>query len=554
MPLRIAGAQINPVVGDLDHNRRLIRDAMDWAESEDADLLVLPELAVTGYPPEDLALRDDFLRSGHEVLSELAHRSARTATVVGFLDSGSRGSSVRSQDAYGSRVANAAALLAGGRVRGIYHKRALPNYGVFDERRWFQPGEGEVGVWEVGNGRVGVSICEDLWIDHGPWRDLAAAGVDVIVNLNASPYHVGKATEREALVSGRARSAGTPVFYLNMVGGQDELVFDGASVAAGPDGRILHRSPSFRPHRFIVELPTGRDPMLSSPPPPSAMSREEEIWAGLTLATRDYVRKNGFESALVGLSGGIDSAVTACLAVDALGADRVWGVSMPSVYSSEHSRTDAKLLASNLGFRFEMIPIERIHRAFSETLSPVMEGKEWGVAGENLQARARGSLLMALSNRYGSLVLATGNKSELSVGYATLYGDMVGGFAPLKDVYKTWVFRLAQWRNRSGPGPVIPEGTLTKPPSAELRPNQVDTDSLPPYDELDSVLAMYIDEELSVKDLIAAGFDSEMVRKVVGLVERSEYKRHQAAPGPRITTKHLGRERRRPMTSGWNRR
>ncbi len=554
MSFRIAGAQINPTVGDLDQNRRRILQAMEWAESKEADLLVLPELAVTGYPPEDLALRDDFLRAGRQVLSALARRSGRTTTVVGFLDSAPSEGSERGSDAYRGRVANAAALLSGGRVRGIYHKRALPNYGVFDERRWFEPGEGQVGVWEVGNRRVGVSICEDLWIDDGPWRELADASVDVIVNLNASPYHQGKAAEREALVSGRAQSAGAPVVYLNMVGGQDELVFDGASVAAGSDGRILHRSPRFRPDQFILELFPGKSPEASSPPSLSLMSREEETWAGLTLATRDYVRKNGFESALVGLSGGIDSAVTACLAVDALGADRVWGVSMPSVYSSEHSRTDAKLLASNLGFRFEMIPIERVHRAFSETLSPVMEGNEWGVTGENLQARARGSLLMALSNRYGSLVLATGNKSELAVGYATLYGDMVGGFAPLKDVYKTWVFRLAQWRNRSGPCPVIPEGTLTKPPSAELRPNQVDTDSLPPYDELDSVLAMYIDAELSVKEIVASGIDSEMVRQVVELVERSEYKRRQAAPGPRISTKHLGRERRRPMTSGWNRR
>lgn len=552
MSFRIAGAQLNMTVGDLEGNRRRILDAMEWAEEREADLLVLPELAVSGYPPEDLALRTDFLEAGRAVLSELAERSARTVTVVGFLDSLPREEcAAGGGDARPRKVANAAAVLGGGEIRGVYHKRVLPNYGVFDERRWFRPGSGTAGVWPVGDVRVGVSICEDLWIEDGPWRGLAGAGADVIVNLNASPYHLGKGGEREALVSGRARESGLPLVYLNLVGGQDELVFDGASLAAAPDGSVLHRSPQFREDRFVLELPTDGGPAAPSRPERAWMEPDEEMWAGLTLATGDYVRKNGFTSALVGLSGGIDSAVTACLAVDALGPDRVWGVSMPSVYSSEHSRTDAKLLASNLGIRFDMVPIERVHRAFSESLSPVMDGSGWGVAAENLQARARGSFLMALSNRHGELVLATGNKSELSVGYATLYGDMVGGFAPLKDVYKTWVYRLARWRNRSGP--VIPEGILTKPPSAELRPDQVDTDSLPPYDELDPVLAMYIDSELSVDEITASGFDPALVRRVVGLVERSEHKRRQSAPGPRVTTKSLGRERRRPVTSGWNR-
>ncbi len=552
MPFRIAGAQLNLVVGDLEGNRRRILEAMEWAEARNARMLVLPELAVTGYPPEDLALRSDFVEAGRKVLAELAQRSGRTVTVVGFLDSSHPEESPgKGKDAYTGRVSNAAALLAGGRIKGVYHKRALPNYGVFDERRWFNPGTGSAEAQKVGDVRVGVSICEDLWTDDGPWREMARAGADVIVNLNASPYHLGKSLERETLVSGRARAAGVPIVYLNLVGGQDELVFDGASLAAASDGAILHRSPQFREDRFVLDLPLAGEPTAFSRSGAARMEPEEEIWSAVTLATRDYVRKNGFESVVVGLSGGIDSAVTACLGVDALGADRVWGVSMPSMFSSEHSRTDAKLLASNLGIRFEMIPIERIHRAFSETLSPVMEGDGWGVAGENLQARARGSLLMAISNQHGGLVLATGNKSELAVGYATLYGDMVGGFAPLKDVYKTWVYRLARWRNRVEP--VIPEGTLTKPPSAELRPNQVDTDSLPSYDELDSILGMYIDSELAVEDLTAAGFDAEMVSRVVTMVERSEYKRGQAAPGPRVTTKHLGRERRRPITGRWNR-
>lgn len=539
------------VVGDPDRNCRVIIDAIEWAESRGADLVVFPELAVSGYPPEDLALRTDFTEANRVALQRIARRCQGVAALVGFLDPVSEEPDrPTGGDAHSRRVANAAAILGEGRIRGVYHKRLLPNYGVFDERRWFRPGRGPVPTWSVGGVRVGVSICEDLWTPDGPWGRLADAGAEVIVNLNASPYHRQKAQQRESLVSRRARQAGSPVVYLNLVGGQDELVFDGASLVASSDGSIIHRSPQFTEDRFVVDVPLSSDP----PTPASVrpwMEPEQELWSALTLATSDYVRKNGFSSAVVGLSGGIDSAVTACLAADALGHDRVWGVSMPSVYSSEHSKTDAKLLASNLGIRFDMVPIERVHRAFLDTLSPVMGRDDWGVAGENLQARARGSFLMALSNRHGGLVLATGNKSEMAVGYSTLYGDMVGGFSPLKDVYKTWVYRLARWRNRSDP--VIPDGIITKPPSAELRPNQLDTDSLPPYDDLDSVLEMYIDAERSVGQITATGHDAAMVRQVVGLVERSEYKRHQSAPGPKVTVKNLGRERRRPLTSGWNR-
>lgn len=546
--MRIAGAQGNFDVGDLEGNCRRILDAMDWAEGEGADLLVFPELATSGYPPEDLALRGDFLAANRAVLERLAERSGRTVTVVGFPDSSRP--EVGEPDTALRRVANAAAILGSGRILGVYHKEHLPNYGVFDERRWFYPGRNTVRTWPVGATRVGVSVCEDLWMEEGPWRRLAEAGAGVIVNINASPYHLGKAAEREALVSRRARQARAPVVYLNLVGGQDELVFDGASLVAGSDGAILYRGAQFTEERFLLDVPPAGGEAGAPGPGREWMKAEEEIWAALTLGVRDYVRKNRFEAAVVGLSGGIDSAVTACLAADALGPDRVWGVSMPSVYSSEHSKTDAKRLASNLGVRFDMVPIERTHAAFMDTLSPVMGTDGWGVAGENLQARARGSILMALSNRHGGLVLATGNKSELSVGYATLYGDMVGGFAPLKDVYKTLVYRLARWRNRREP--VIPPEVLTKPPSAELRPDQLDTDSLPPYDVLDSVLAMYIDSERSMEEITAAGFDPALVSRVVGLVERSEYKRRQSAPGPKITTKSLGRERRRPITSGWN--
>lgn len=546
--MRIAGAQINLDVGDLEGNCRRILDAMDWAEGERADLLVFPELAISGYPPEDLALRGDFLRANRAVLERLASRSARTVTVVGFLDSSRPVAG--EPDTSPRRVANAAAILGSGRILGVYHKEHLPNYGVFDERRWFYPGRNPVRTWPVADTTVGVSVCEDLWVDEGPWRMLAEAGAGVIVNINASPYHMGKAAEREALVSRRAVAAGAPVVYLNLVGGQDELVFDGASLVAGSDGHILYRGAQFAEERFVLDIPAAGEEASMGRAERVWMASEEEIWAALVLGIRDYVGKNRFEAAVVGLSGGIDSAVTAALAADALGADRVWGVSMPSVFSSEHSKTDAKRLASNLGIRFDMVPIERAHAALVDTLSPVMGTDGWGVAGENLQARARGSILMALSNRHGGLVLATGNKSELSVGYATLYGDMVGAYAPLKDIYKTLVYRLARWRN--GGDPVIPFEILTKPPSAELRPDQLDTDSLPPYDVLDSILAMYIDLERSMEDIAAAGFDPDLVRRVVGLVERSEYKRRQSAPGPKITTKSLGRERRRPITSGWN--
>ena len=440
------------VVGDPDRNCLRIIDAIDWAESRGADLVVFPELAVSGYPPEDLALRTDFTEANRVALQRIARRCEGVAAVVGLLDpvpeepGGPTGG-----DAYVRRVANAAAMVGERRIRGVYHKRLLPNYGVFDERRWFRPGRGPVPTWSVGGVKVGVSICEDLWTPDGPWRRLANAGAEVIVNLNASPYHRQKARQRESLVSRRARQAGSAVVYLNLVGGQDELVFDGASLVAASDGSIIHRSPQFREDRFVVDLPLGAEGSTRGSVHPW-MEPEQELWSALTLATSDYVRKNGFSSAVVGLSGGIDSAVTACLAADALGPDRVWGVSMPSVYSSEHSKTDAKLLASNLGIRFDMVPIERVHRAFLDTLSPVMGRDDWGVAGENLQARARGSFLMALSNRHGGLVLATGNKSEMSVGYSTLYGDMVGGFSPLKDVYKTWVYRLARWRNRCRSG------------------------------------------------------------------------------------------------------
>ena len=548
VPFRVACAQLNPAVGNVEENTRRAIRAVEWAEQRNADLVVLPELMISGYPPEDLVLDPGFLEANRRALTRLARAAGRATTVAGFPDASPPPSGAAKTDDHPGRIFNAAAVMTRGRVVGTYHKRLLPNYGVFDERRWFRPGQGPVPVWPVGNVKAGLSICEDLWTDDGPWRGVAAAGADVLVNINASPYHMGKPAEREALTRRRARQAGLPVVYVNLVGGQDSLVFDGASLVTGSDGTVVHRGAQFTEERFVVDVPLRGEPTSSSKR--EWLGPEEELWQAITLSTRDYFQKNGFESAIVGLSGGIDSAVTACVAADALGSDRVWGVAMPSMYSSEHSKTDAKLLAANLGIRFDMVSIERIHNAFADTLSPVMGDGAWGVAGENLQARARGSLLMALSNRHGGLVLATGNKSELAVGYATLYGDMAGGFAPLQDVYKTWVYRLARWKNRYKA--VIPEGTIDKAPSAELRPGQVDADSLPPYDILDAVLEMHVTHGMPAGEITDAGYDQQLVRKATRMVKRSEYKRRQGAPGPKVTTEHFGRDRRYPITNGWD--
>ncbi|MGA7229019.1 MAG: NAD+ synthase [Acidimicrobiia bacterium] len=545
MPIRVAGAQINLCVGDLPGNESKILGAIDWAEGQRADVLLLPELAVNGYPPEDLVLRADFVSSGLDVLKRLAERSASTTIVVGLVDrweNGSRGG----DDSTDRMVANGAAVLANGRVEGIYHKVLLPNYGVFDEDRYFSIGDEPARVWDVGGIPVGVSICEDIWRADGPPSQQAEAGAHALLNINASPFHRGKADEREEMIVARAIAAGVSVVYLNLVGGQDELVFDGCSLVVAYDGSIVHRSPQFEEDLFVVDVPLPGEPIKPARLSPH-LDRVEEVYRALEVGLGDYVRKNGFESVVLGLSGGIDSALTAAIAADALGPESVWAVAMPSEFSSQHSIDDSRQLAQNLGIRLDVLPINQVYQGYLQTLEPVFAGTQFGVAEENLQARARGATLMAISNKHGPMVVATGNKSEMAAGYATLYGDMVGGYAVLKDVFKTLVYDLARWRNKDVE--VIPQNIIDKPPSAELRPNQRDSDSLPSYDLLDAILELYIERDLGVSEIVEQGYDRELVVSVARMVDRNEYKRRQSAPGVKITVKAFGKDRRLPITN-----
>ena len=564
--MRVAGAQINLRVGDLDYNAARILESMNWAESRRADVLLLPELAIPGYPPEDLVMRRAFVDANLGVLERLAANAGETVTVVGFVDrsdSGRRGK----MDALPREVANAAALLHRGRVRGIYHKVLLPNYGVFDEDRYFAPGTRPGAVWDIGGVAVGVSICEDIWVPDGPPSRQAAAGAQVLLNVNGSPFQISKEAQRARHIHREAASSAVPVFYLNLVGGQDELVFDGGSMVVDRRGSLQYRAPSFEETRFVVDVEPGERTARATPPrvvrstplvpppepvsplPAAPLDSLEEIYRALTLGLRDYVRKNGFAKVVVGLSGGIDSALTAVIAADALGPDAVRGVTMPSKFSSDGSVRDSQDLAHRLGIRFEQITIADLYAEYETALVEQFSGTEFGVAEENLQPRIRGTLLMAISNKAGEMVMATGNKSEMAVGYATLYGDMAGGYAVLKDVFKTRVYELARWRNRRGR--VIPEATLNKAPSAELRPGQFDTDSLPPYDLLDPVLSAYIEDDRSVDDIVVCGYERDLVTRVARMVDRNEYKRRQAPPGVKITAKAFGRDRRLPITNGW---
>jgi NAD+ synthase (glutamine-hydrolysing) len=546
MSLRVAGAQLNLVVGDIAGNEARIVECVARATEEKADILLLPELAVNGYPPEDLVLRSDFVDAGIEALRRIARATTTTDVVVGFVDH-APGPSSGAADSVERRVANGAALLGDGQLKGIYHKVLLPNYGVFDEDRYFSVGREADRVWEVNGMPVGISICEDIWRADGPPRQQAQNGARILLNINASPFHAGKASDREEMLKSRAIASAVPVVYLNLVGGQDELVFDGASVVFDARGRMVHRSPQFEEDFFVVDCPLADDEVTPVPATTPLLDATEEIYRALTTGLGDYVRKNGFTGVLLGLSGGIDSALTAAIAADALGPEQVWGLSMPSRYSSDHSKIDAAELAQNLGIRFDTIPIDDVYASYLETLNPLFAGTEFGVAEENIQARVRGSIWMALSNKFGPMVLATGNKSEMAVGYATLYGDMVGGYSVLKDVFKTTVYELADWRNSISP--VIPENTISKPPSAELRPDQKDSDSLPPYEVLDPILARYIEMDMGVDEIIADGFERVTVSRVAALVDRSEYKRRQSAPGVKITTKAFGKDRRLPITN-----
>ena len=568
--MRLALAQLDAVVGDLEGNVALILDAIRDAQSAGADLVVFPELAVTGYPPEDLLLRPGFLKAARTSLDEIARATDGITALVGC-------------PLFERDLANACAVLSGGRLRGVYRKQFLPNYGVFDEHRYFAAGR-ELVLLRCGDVLLGPTICEDIWQPGPPATDLALAGAQLIVNLSASPFHVGKAEDREEMLVTRARDNASYLAFCNLVGGQDELVFDGHSVVLDDEGEVIARAPGFEEALLVVDLdptesigrrlrdvrrrelertrddapaPTVIDlPELSGKPTPVApavvpfLSELEQMRLALGLGLRDYVEKSGFREVVLGISGGIDSALTAAICADALGADRVHTVSMPSRYSSEGTRDDAREVSENLGVDFREIPIEAVVGSFAEALAGSFAGREPDLTEENLQARVRGTLLMALSNKFGWLVVSTGNKSEMAVGYATLYGDMVGGFALLKDVFKTDVFRLSGYLNERAGRELIPVTTIERAPSAELRAAQRDDQSLPPYDLLDPVLEAYVELDRSREELLAE-FDAATVEKVLGLVDRAEYKRRQAPPGVKLRPRAFGRDWRLPIAKRW---
>ncbi len=534
--IRVALAQINTAIGDFAHNASKITAAIESAKKEGAALVVFPELAVTGYPPEDLLYKEGFIRAAQRTVDEIAKAVHGICAVVGY------------PRRHEGKLYNAAAVMMDGRVATVAHKTELPNYGVFDEKRYFASGDGGTAV--VNGVRMGITICEDIWVEGSPVvARCARPEVDLVLNLSSSPYHLGKTEERRSVATTFAKKCGKPLIYCNLTGGQDELVFDGGSFVCGADGVVTASAREFAPDLLIADVPLkpGENTPKNRIVPP--IPYPENVWEALKLGVRDYVEKNGFKNVLVALSGGIDSALTAAVAVAALGRERVWGVAMPSKYSSEGSVSDARALARNLDIRFDIIPITDLMDGFDRALGPLFAGTAPGLAEENIQARIRGNLIMALSNKYGALVLATGNKSEIGVGYCTLYGDMAGGFAVIKDLPKTRVYDLCRWINGQSGLPRIPDNTITKPPSAELRPGQLDSDSLPGYGVLDTVLRLYVEEEKSVVEIIALGYDVREVRRIASLVDKSEYKRRQTAPGVKLTPKAFGKDRRVPITN-----
>jgi NAD+ synthase (glutamine-hydrolysing) len=570
--VRLALAQINTTVGDLDGNRALIVARLGEARELGADLVLFPELAVTGYPPEDLLLRPGFIRAARLSLEQIAAETTGVAALVGTPH-------------FDGDLYNACAVCADGEVKAIYRKRFLPNYGVFDEERYFASGR-DLLLLRLGEALAGVTVCEDMWQPGPPATDLALAGAQLLVNVSASPFHVGKEREREEMFQQRARDTSSFVAFVNAVGGQDELIFDGHSCVLDDEGEVLARAPGFDealvvvdvdptaaigrrltetrrralareqaepPHPAVVELShdRGHPPGIAAPAMAPPADELEQMRLALELGLRDYVEKNGFTEIVVGLSGGIDSALTAALAVEALGAERVHGVSMPSRFSSAATREDARGLADSLEIDFREIAIEGAVEALEGALGDSFTGRERDLTEENVQARIRGVLLMALSNKFGWLVVATGNKSELSVGYATLYGDMAGGFALLKDVFKTDVFRLSKHLNERAGRELIPQSIIDRAPSAELRDNQLDQDSLPPYPELDKVLEAYVELDRSREELLQEGFDPDVVERALALIDRAEYKRRQAPPGVKLRPKAFGRDRRTPITNRW---
>ncbi|TPG11301.1 NAD+ synthase [Rhodanobacter glycinis] len=539
--LRLALAQFDFAVGAVAANAAKVGDLIAQARSGGAGLVAFPELTLSGYPPEDLLLRPSFLAACDSELNALTAATHGIAALVGHPHSE-------------GEVFNAASLLREGRIEVTAHKQALPNYGVFDDKRYFRPGHETVTVM-IDGVRVGLLICEDIWQPE-PAAQAAAAGAELLVVVNASPWDNAKRVEREAVLIARARETGCAIAYLNLVGGQDEVVYDGASLLVNGDGSIAARAPAFVDALLWAEFdPAARTLSAENWPVAGDDSIEATLYAALVRGTRDYIDKNGFGGVLLGLSGGIDSALTLALAVDALGADRVTAVMMPTRYTSQLSLDGARAQAKKLGVDYHVISIEQTYESFVTALTPAFGGKGADTTEENLQSRTRGVMLMALSNKHGRLLLATGNKSEMAVGYATLYGDMCGAYAPLKDVYKTVVYKLSRWRNAqaamAGEGDRIPAAVIERPPSAELRDNQTDQDSLPPYDELDAILERFIEREQSQADIVIQGFHADTVRRVVRLVLLNEFKRRQSAPGPRVTTRAFGRERRYPITSGW---
>jgi NAD+ synthase (glutamine-hydrolysing) len=568
-PMRVALAQINVTVGDIEGNTAKIREFLQRARESGAQLTVFPELAVNGYPPEDLLLKTHFLAAGRRALDEIAKDVKGTVALVGFAE--------HAEDVY-----NSLAVLADGELKGAYRKMFLPNYGVFDEHRYFQVGDAPALV-RVNGTTIGLTVCEDIWEPGPPATDEALAGAEVIVNISASPYHVNKGAERERMLVQRARDSLAYVVFCNLVGGQDELVFDGYSLVIDQDGELVARGAQFTEELIVCDIdpstaqrvrlrdtrhrPASRSDRLAprliaeleapvrhratevGGPRAKPMEPDEEVYTALTVGLRDYVEKNGFERVLLGLSGGIDSALTACIAVDALGNERVLCAIMPSPHSSHETQDDARRIATNLGIECFDLSLQPAMAAYDRILEDAFAGTEEGLAEENIQARVRGNLLMALSNKFGWLVLTTGNKSEVSVGYSTLYGDLAGGFAVLKDVPKTWVYRLARFRNGRAAGELIPRSVLERAPSAELRPGQRDEDSLPPYDVLDPILEAYVEEDQGREQLVRRGFPEQVVGEVIALVDRAEYKRRQAPPGIKISPKAFGRDRRLPITN-----
>jgi len=567
--LRVALAQLNPIVGDLDGNLALMSDAYERADAAGCDIVAFPELSTTGYPPEDLVLKPGFVADNLEMLAKLAARTRRCAAVIGFVD--------QDRDIY-----NAAAVCANGEVVGTYRKRLLPNNTVFDEARYFTPGDESdpLELYVIGGVKVGISICEDIWSPFGALSEQAAAGAELNININGSPFSLGKGALRERMLATRAADSHCAIVYVNQVGGQDELVFDGASLAFDHEGTLLARGEQFAEQLLVVDVPIppvyrkrlldprGRVtrtllptvhvsdvPIVQSEPLVALVAEpfdaDRELYDALVLGTRDYCRKNGFSDVVIGLSGGIDSTIVACIAADALGPEHVHGVSMPSRYSSDHSKSDAELLAANLGVDYRTIPIEPSFQAYLDMLAPSFEGREPGLTYENIQSRCRGQTLMALSNEFGWMVLTTGNKSEMAVGYFTIYGDSVVGYGVIKDVLKTRVYDLCRYVNRTAGREIVPEGVITKPPSAELRPDQRDDQSLPPYEVLDPILELYIEHDRTAGEIVELGHDEAVVRRITRLVDIAEYKRRQCPPGVRVSDKAFGKDRRLPITNGY---